>query len=146
MHFKTWYNMLWQHSHCPLSMSLHTLKTLKPRLLLWPRKSVTGSRTWQFFDSCASCLLGAVLTLQTGISCQKKAIGVSLLAAGPLPWEKFNTQGHCHAAFLPMTVQRQPEVEVMKCTAPHSSNLTAMLNNADHDCSNTTAKIVLKQR
>lgn len=42
--------------------------------------------------------------------------------------------------------REQAEMEVIKSTAPHSSNLTVMLNKADHDCSDTTAKLVLSQR
>lgn len=73
-------------------------------------------------------------------------------------WNEMAEKGHCRVSFgswipplrkaqhLPTTVQGQTEMEAMKCTDPHSLNLTVMLNKADHDCSNTTAKLVLNQR
>lgn len=86
--------------------------------------------------------------LQTGTSWQKKAIGVSPIAGGPLVEKgsalmanitQLSFQQGCRGR-----QREQAEMEVTKSIAPHPQSWHDV--KAEHDCSNTIAKLVLSQR
>lgn len=86
--------------------------------------------------------------LQTGTSWQKKAIAVSPKAGGPLVEKgsaltdnitQLSFQQGCRGR-----QREQAEKEVTKSIAPHPQSWHDV--KAEHDCSNTIAKLVLSQR
>lgn len=104
---------------------LSSLKILKPRFLLWSRKSVTSSRT-QLLAKCG-------LMLQNWNELAVKGHWSLRRWMDPL-LRRLRTQGQYPAAVLPSAVQRQAErtgeMEVIKSRAPLSSDLAVMLKQS----------------